>query len=161
MRGGETDEAGWTPFTLAVAAPVAAATMLLAAVALAEAGGWSLLSIGAPRNVAEAAGMANASELLRRIGQGEDPGRVHDVRPEIISSSFTRVSALEAAVGTRRVELVRLLNKRGLIDSVTRARLACLAADIHVKDIVEELAPAGASCIDGAALESLAARTRG
>src|SRR5688572_14187543 len=94
MSGSMPAAGGWTPLTFAIAVPVAASTLLLAVVALAEAGGWSLLSIGPPRNVAEAAGMANASELLRRIGQGEDPGRVHDVRPEIISSAFTRVSAL-------------------------------------------------------------------
>lgn len=145
----------------ALAAPVVAATWLLAAVAVAEMGGRSLLSMGPPRNVAEAAGMASAGELLRRIGLGEGPGAIHDVRREIISSAFTRVSALEAAVGTRRVELVRLLDRRGFITGAMRGHLACLASDIHVKDIVDALAPGGASCVDGATLERVAGRTRG
>lgn len=145
----------------ALAAPVVAATWLLAVVAVAEMGGRSLLSMGPPRNVAEAAGMANAGELLRRIGLGEDPRTIQDVRREIISSAFTRVSALEAAVGTRRVELVKLLDQRGFITGAMRGHLACLASDIHVRDIVEALAPGGASCTDGATLEAVAGRTRG
>jgi hypothetical protein len=153
--------AHWSLFAAALVAPVVGATSLLAVVVVAEMSGRSLLSVGTPRNVAEAAGMANAGELLRRIDLGEDPGRIYDVRPEIISSAFTHISALEAAVGTRRVELVRLLDGRGLITGATRVHLACLASDIHVKDIVEALAPGGASCTDGSTLETLAARTRG
>ena len=149
-------------FAAALAMPIAIVTVLLAVVELAEVGGRPLLSDGGPRNVAEAAGMASASELLRLIDRGEDPSMLYDVRPAIISSAFTRVTALEAAVGTRRVELVQLLDRRGFLDAPgTRAHLTCLAADLEVDDIVTYLAPDGAAaaaCQDGATLAAVSAR---
>ena len=143
-----------------LAAPAMIATLLLVVVVIGEAGGRSLLSEGGPLNIAEAAGTANAGELLRRLGLGEDPTHLYDVRPHILSSDFKRVTALEAAVGARRVELVRLLDRRGLISGAARGYLACLASDLHVSDIVSYLAPDGATCPAGATLQILSARRR-
>jgi hypothetical protein len=142
------------------ALPPLLGTLLLAYVACAEAAGGAPLSDGVALNLAEAAGMARVSEVVRLIEDGHDPSRIEPVRAFILSSTLTQITALEAAVATRRVELVALLDRQGAIHSEdTRAHLACLAVDLEIDDIVEYLAPRGNACRPGAALEAIAQRS--
>ena len=125
---------------LAVALPPMAAVAAVALFAVLEAAGNRSITM-APANIAEAAGLANASEVLRLLRSGEDVSVVMPARPEIISSAIPRISALEAAVWSRHVELVHMLDARGVILGDERRRLACLAADLQIGDIVEYLSP--------------------
>jgi hypothetical protein len=127
--------------------PIVACTALVLLFALAESTGWTPLSYDVPRNVAEAAGMGRGAEVLRFLRQGDDPRRLHEVRPEVISSSITRVTALEAAVWSRRVELIRLLDREGLLDaSGERAHLACIARAIGIADVERHLNASSGDC---------------
>ena len=116
-----------------------------------------------PRNSAEAAALGSASELLRFLRRGEDPGRVYDVRAEVISSAIARATTLEAAMWSRQLEMIQLLDRLGDLPSGPERRaLACLAADLQVEDVVEYLAPEGISdCEVGAAIGRVVARTSG
>jgi hypothetical protein len=124
----------------AVALPASVAMLIVVIFAVMEAAGRAPLST-APQNIAEAAGMGSAAETMRRALYGESAHRVEYVRPEIISARVTRVTALEAAIFSRKLELVRLLDRRGaIVGTGTRLALACLARDIEANDIVEYLA---------------------
>ena len=97
-------------------------------------------SYGRPQNLAEAAGWADAADVLRRLQTGDNPNVVQTLRPEVISSRVTRATALEAAVLSRHVELVRLLDREHtIIGDDSRRHLACIAADIDATDIVAYL----------------------
>ena len=150
--------------------PLACTVALLVPLCAATAGTW-LVTAGermgaapfagvAPRNSAEAAGLANAGDLLRFLRNGEDPRRVYAVRPEIISSAVRRATTLEAAMWSRQLELVQLLDRHWAFDPDERAALACLAADLRIDDIVDYLAPGGTGhCEPGKALERVLARS--
>jgi hypothetical protein len=139
-----------------------AAVIVVLAFAAAEIAGRTPLSYEPPRNLAEAAGMGIGSEALRYLRQGSDPNRVVSVRPDIISSEITRVTALEAAIWSRRVQLVRIFDREGAIaDAAVRRHLACLAAHLAVEEIVAYLAPAGVSdCDPDATIRIITARSR-
>ena len=126
--------------TIAVALPPMVAVAAAAVFAVLEAAGNRSITM-TPANIAEAAGLANASEVLRLLRSGEDVSRVMPARPDIISSAIPRITALEAAVWSRHVELVRMLDHEGVILGDERRRLACLAADLQIGDIVEYLSP--------------------
>ena len=113
--------------------------------------GRTLSSEGPLRNLAEAAAMGSVSEVARFLQAGEDPNTVVEVRPFAISSGIRRVTGLEAAVWHRSAQLMQLLDRTGAIgDGETRRRVTCLAVDLRVEEIVEYLAPDGASsCVPG------------
>lgn len=146
---------------LAAAAPAVAGTFLILAFIGVEMAGSSLSSIRLA-NIAEAAGLGLGGEVLRRATLGEDPRRVQYVRPQIISSAITHVNALEAAVLARKVELVRMLDRRGFIDrEESRRGLACLAADIAAADVAEYLTREDdPACEPGAARRILTMRSK-
>jgi hypothetical protein len=114
-----------------------------------------------PNNSAEAAAMGRAADVLRFLREGEDPRRIYRVDPEIISSAVRQATVLEAAIWSRQVALIRLLDAEGAISSgAERESLACLAADLAVADIAEYLAPGGTGhCEPGQAYEQVLART--
>ena len=113
-----------------------------------------------PLNIAEAAGMANAADVVRRLRLREDPHRIYPVRPEILTSTVTRATAPEAALWSRQVELLRLLDREGaLLGGSVRQELTCLALDIGTSELAEYLTPGGAECEPGAALARLEARS--
>jgi hypothetical protein len=147
---------------VALLVPAVAAMVLLAFFAVAEMSGWTPLSYEPPANIAEAAGMAMESELLRFLRQGQDPSAVYEVRPDIISSSITRVTALEAAIWSRRVRMIDILEREGAIGSdETRRHLVCLAEDIRADELAEQLAPEGAhDCAAGHASRYVEARSQ-
>jgi hypothetical protein len=147
---------------VALAAPIVAAFALVTAVAVGERVGVAPLAGLVPTNSAEAAGMASAVHVARFLQSGADPNHVHPIRGEIISSSVLRATTLEAAMWSRQVELIRLLDRQGAISRADRHGLACLAADLEIDDIVEYLSPEGvADCAPGQALERVLARTSG
>ena len=149
-----------TVLAVMTAAPAALATLAVLVFAAREVSGTTPLSFGPPRNLAEAAGAGQVSEVLRFLREGEDPSRFWPVRPEIISPAVTRPTGLEAALwGGRR--LVELLDRRGFIRNAdTRQHLACLAKDIGNADLVAYLSPGGdPPCEYGAAYASLKARS--
>jgi hypothetical protein len=151
-------------YALAVAGPVVVATLGVIAFSGQELRGEAPFSYGPVRNVAEAAAMGHASEVLRLLAAGQDPNQVWPVRRDIISSTITKVTALEAAVWSRRVQLVELLDRQGVIDDRSRRHLACLANDLEnpVEDIVLYLSPDGPlNCAHGQAIAAVLERSGG
>ncbi len=150
---------------------VACVSVMLAPIGLAVAG-FVWVSIGEStgatpfagtmaRNSAEAAGMGNAAQVLRFLRRGDDPRQVYPIHPSIISSSVLQATTLEAAMWSRQLALIRLLDREATIAGTDeRSGLACLARDLGVDDVVEYLAPDGISCEPGQALERVVARTR-
>lgn len=133
-----------TQFIWAALAPIVAAAALLVAFVGFELAGATPLAYQPPANVAEAAGMGMAAEVLRFMRLGEHPGLVRHVRADIISSSVTRVTALEAAVWSRRLRVIRLLEREGAIGSgPIREHLACVSRHIGADEIEAYLAPGG------------------
>jgi hypothetical protein len=162
MVRGLSDGVGPGTAALTVAAPAVLATLMVLGFSSLELMGRTPFAVGPFRNVAEAAGIGAASEVLRLLGAGEDPTRVQPVRSEIISSSVRHATALEAAVWSRRRELVELLDRRGaIVDSDTRRHLTCLAGDLDVGEIVDYLSPGRSpACVRGDALGVVLQRTR-
>lgn len=146
---------------LALLAPVSAATLVILMVAAGECAGAAPFAGLVPRNSAEAAGLGRAAELLRFLRDGQDPHAVYPVRPEILSSAILRATTVEAAMWSRQVEMIKLLEREGVIDgNEERQALACLAADLKIDDVVEHLSPDGAhGCEPGQALARVTART--
>lgn len=125
---------------LAAALPATAATLAILGFAALETGGKPPLSVH-PQNLSEAAALGSAAETVRRLSLGDSPYRIEAVRSELIASQVMHVTPLEAAVYSRRLELIQLLDSRGLLaDDPLRRTLACLAADIGAADIAEHLA---------------------
>jgi hypothetical protein len=114
-----------------------------------------------PQNVAEAAATGNAAEVIRMIRAGEDPRRVYPLRARIVSSSLRQATALEAAMWSRTLPMVRLLEDQGFIaDPAVRHDLMCLAGDLELPDIAQYLSVAGeAACVKGDAYAHVVART--
>lgn len=141
------------------ALPLCVVTIYLAAVSLTEAGGGSLLAARAPANVAEAAASGRADLVLRLLRHGERADAVYDVHPDVISSAVRRATALEAAIWSRQLELVELLDREGAIPHAERRALACLAGDLGVDDVAEYLGPVEPACVPDEAYNAVAART--
>jgi len=148
---------------LAVAVPLVSATIAVVTFSGLELRGDTPLSDGPVRNVAEATAMGQASEVLRFLAAGEDPNQIWPVRSDIISSTISRVTALEAAVWSRRAQLVELLDRQGaFVNDESRRHVACLASDLEspVEEIVEYLFPEGRpTCTAGQALALVRERT--
>lgn len=142
----------------ALALPLATATAAILWVSLGETAGAAPWAGLVPRNGAEAAGLGSATDLLRFLRAGEDPHAVYDVRPDVISSAIRKATILEAAMWSRQVELVQLLDREGAIAASDRDALTCLAADLKIVDVVAYLAPEGAHCEPGEALQQVADR---
>jgi hypothetical protein len=99
---------------------------------------------------------------MRSLDAGEDPARVREVDPVIVSSSVLRATTLEAAVFARQVGIIEMLALRGAFKE-DRQRLAirCLAVDIEAADIAAFLTRDGDPvCEPQAELERVQERTR-
>jgi hypothetical protein len=151
-----------TAAALAIAGPAVLGTLMIVAFSGLELLGRTPFAVGPFRNVAEAAGLGAASDVLRLLGNGEDPNRVMPVRGEIISSSVKQATALEAAIWSRRLELLELLDRRGaIVDMPTRRHLACLASDLSAVDIATYLSrQTSPDCVRGHELDLVLERTR-
>lgn len=148
--------------TLALLAPLSIAMAAIVWVAAGERVGAAPFAGLAPRNSAEAAGLGRAGDVLRLLRSGENPHEVYAVRPEVMSSAVLYATTLEAAMWSRQLEMVQMLEREGaLVDHDEREELACLAKDLRVDDIVEYLAPGGtAHCEPGKAFERVVAMTK-
>ncbi len=145
------------------AVPIAVVTLGVLRFAVYESAGETPWSLGPPRNIAEAAGLGVGSEILRMLREGQDPHRVWPVRREVISSTITRVTAIEAAVWSRKAQVIELLDREGVLaDPSARQRVFCLSRDLPVDEISDYLTKAGplAPCTPGQVLESVLARSR-
>lgn len=124
---------------LAAAVPAAAATLIVLWFAGAETSGFTPFSMH-PENLAEAAAMGNAAETVRRLSFGQSPYRVERIRGDIIGTDSMQATALEAAVMSKRLELIRLLDSRGaFVGDDVRRNLSCLAEDFGAGEIQEYL----------------------
>ena len=129
---------------------------------LSELGGRTLFSGGPPANIAEAAGLGSGAEVMRMLRTGQDPHVVLPIHPEIISSTIRRASAVEAAVWSRKVQLVELLDREGALAAPgQRHHVLCLARDVGVDEIVAYLVKTdSAPCEgDGRTLTAVQARS--
>jgi hypothetical protein len=142
--------------------PPALATAGILWFSLAEISGRTPFSSGPPANIAEAAGLGSGAELLRLLRERQNPHVVLSLSPDVISSTVTKASAVEAAVWSRRLQVIELLDREGaLADPAERHNLLCLARDLDVDEIVTYLAKTdSAPCEDGRALAAVQARSR-
>jgi hypothetical protein len=144
---------------LAVCGPVAVAGALLLFFVVSDVAGHTPFVYTAPRNMAEAAALGMAADVLRSLRGGGDPTAVQTVGPEIISSNVTRVTTVEAAIWGRELALVRMLDREGAIRGDDRRRLACVARAIRSTEIAEYLSPHGGdTCDPEATLAAIEAR---
>ena len=158
MTESPTSSPGGTMLVIGVTAPIVLATIAVLTFAGLEIAGRTPSALGPPRNIAEAAAMGAASEVLRLFEAGEDPNRVLPVRPEIISSTITRVTGLEGAIWSHHWEMVDMLDR----DAATRQHLLCLTSDLRDPDILNYLSPGRTpECVQGAALDRVRARSEG
>ena len=88
-----------------------------------------------PLNVAEAAAMAKSGEVLRFLRQGQDPAAAYPVRADVVSGEAMRLTAFQAAVWSRRGQMVSLLDREGLLTAARRSEMACLAGEMEAAEI--------------------------
>jgi hypothetical protein len=145
----------------ALAAPLCAVIVSVTAVMLIERGGGTLFAARVPANLAEAAASGRADLVVRYLRSGQQPSSVYAIHPDVISSAVLEATALEAAIWSRQVELIELLDREGAIPHGTvRPALACLATDLGAADIVQYLTGRGdTSCVPEQALSAVMART--
>lgn len=111
------------------------------------------------RNSAEAAAAGDAAAMLRLVRSGENPTWVRQVRPDLISSAITQVTTLEAALWSRRINMIRALDRAGaIVGDDQRRSLACLARDLDQPDVADYLAP-GAPCVRDQEVKRVVARS--
>ena len=91
---------------------------------------------------------------------GDNPSRIHPIRGDIISPKIRHATTLEAALWSRHIEMIRVLDREGaIVDAEQRRELACLAVDLELPEVANYLAPERA-CVPGAVLERIIARSR-
>jgi hypothetical protein len=146
---------------LAVAAFPGLVFLLIAGHAAAERAGLEPLA-WRPANIVEAAAAGDAAYVLRDLRRGVDPRRALPVAPDVLPDPIRLATPLEAAVWSRRLEPIEVLERNAGLDGRERAALACLALDWGAPEIARHLA-AGADpiCVPGRALAEVEARTTG
>ena len=152
-----------SPAALALAAPPCLAMVCVLAIAIGERSGTTVFGAVPPANLAEAAATARGDDVVRRLALGEDRFRVYPLRPEAISSTVLVATPMEAAMWSKQLLMIHLLDRGGAVrDAAHRHELACLAADLDAEDIVEYLSPEGApDCVRDEARLRVVARTTG
>lgn len=142
-----------------LAGPIVGACVWLALIAGGESAGRRPFADAPLQNSAEAAAAADPAAMLRFIRQGDDPTRIHPVRRDLISSQILKATTLEAAMWSRRIEMIRLLDREGaIVGEDQRRELACLAADLDLSDVAAYLAP-DARCERGVAVRQIVSRS--
>jgi hypothetical protein len=138
-----------SPRTVALVALAVAPALIMLAVSVWTVFGW-LVGI-APlwpepnQTLSEAAALKNSGEVVRLITRDRvDPNRVWPMR-EGISNAAPNMTALEAAVRDRRVEMVTVLLQHGAQppDAAARAELICLAVQSGAPEIADALLQTG------------------
>ena len=101
-----------------------------------------------PLTLPEAASLRANAEIVRLIQHGADPSAPGVVRAGYIKSNAITLTPLEAAVGIRREDTVKLLLDSGAaMDVATWTRLICFARQEHAGDVerlLDSRRPAGA-----------------
>jgi hypothetical protein len=144
---------------LLMAIPTAAVVAATLGIAGGEWAGRNALGAPPFRNSAEAAAAGDAPAALRFLRMGDNPSRIHPIRSEIISSRIRNATTLEAALWSGHIEMIRVLDREGaIVDDDQRRELACLALDLDLEEVANYLAPER-SCVEGAALERIIARS--
>jgi hypothetical protein len=151
-----------TVLALAISLPVVAATAWMLVIMAGERAGAAPFSAPPWRNSAEAAAAGDAATMLLLIRQGDDPTRVHHVPPGLISSAIARVTTLEAAIWSRSISMIRVLDREGaIVGADQRHDLACLAVDLDAPETADYLVPAAQrTCVPGRAADRVAQRSR-
>jgi hypothetical protein len=112
---------------VAATVPAAAAVVLLAIFVTAEAAGLRPFASPPDANVAEAVAWGDAGQALAFIASGQDPNARWTIRQHVLDShGDLHVTAVQAAVLSRRAELVELMFRHGARPDNPRG-LACLA----------------------------------
>jgi hypothetical protein len=145
---------------LLVALPPALALGGVLSLAAGERAGFTPLAYPPPRNSAEAAAIGDAASMLQLLLR-EQPGTMHTLRPGALSDGIVVATTVEAAIWSRLVELVEVLDKQSAVtaDRSERASLACLAIDLDADEIATYLVGALPMCEPGAALRRMRARS--
>lgn len=146
---------------VALAVPPLLAIACGLAVGIAERSGVPLFAAVPPANLAEAAAVGRADDVVLRLRRGEDPRAVYDLRAEFISSAVLKATPAEAAMWSRQLLLIQLLDREGVLGGgAHRHELACLAADLEIEDVVAYLSPGGPpACAPQQARDRVLART--
>jgi hypothetical protein len=119
-----------------VALPPLVVTLALAAFAVLETAGAHPLTDGLPRNAAEAVAMHDHAALLRFMASPSGARDMATVRKGILGDRLMFATPAEAAVLAHDRGALDLLASRGAWGDADRARLACLAGDVHDASLV-------------------------
>lgn len=124
---------------IAVALPPLALAALTVAMLLAAVAGRHPMWHVPEFNLSEAAGSRDAASVVWLILRGEDPNAPRAVRAGIIDTrQYPSMTPIEAALESRRVEIVHLLLQRGaVVDEARRAAYTCKAKSRGDDDIVK------------------------
>ena len=143
-----------------LAVPIVCGTLAVAVVAAVEAAGGSAFGDVGPANSAEAAALGDAAMVTRSIRFGDDPTRVHALRPAFISPQVLRATTPEAALWSRQLEMIKLLDREGaIVGAASRRDLACLAIDLGLPHIADYLVSPAPACVPGDAMRRMVERT--
>jgi hypothetical protein len=130
------------PLRVAAAVPAALAGVAsLALVAMALAGASPVWAVR-PQTLPEAAALRDPADVARRIAAGENPYAPGVVRDGVVADTDKDLSlnALEAAIGSRRSEVVQLiLFAAPPRDTAVWERATCLAALVGDRDVTAAL----------------------
>ena len=131
--------------------PVAGAVFWLGVLGMSAATGVHPIWRLAPRNVAEAAALRDASAAVRRVEHGESVNTPGEVRRRVILDDAAVVSPIEAAAGGRDETIVQLIFDLGATpDAATWHRAFCISDEESVRAVLKSHQPPGASemCAD-------------
>ena len=120
-----------------LALPPSLVTVALAMVACLEIGGAHPLTLGPPRNVAEAIAMRDEAAAMRLLEAGADVNDIGMIRRGVLFDRVVLASPLETAVLVDEPPTLEFLMSRGA--QFSREHLACLAADIGARHVLPQL----------------------
>jgi hypothetical protein len=87
-------------------------------------------------NLAEAAGSRDAATVVWLISNGEDATRIRSIRPGVLDERWHHLTPLEAAVESRRVEMIDLLLRHGVaLAEAQRVSFSCRARQRGDEDV--------------------------
>jgi len=134
---------------LVVAAPIAAATLLVAMYTGLEMLGFHVLT-DRPLNLAEAVIDDDPPAVMRQLFAGVSPVERYDIGEDVFRPPHGRMTPLEAAVVRDHASLLGLLLRQGVpLDRATRAHLLCLAGRTGAKDVLKVLEQPGVAAVCG------------
>jgi hypothetical protein len=124
----------------AAALPAAAVGAASALLVVLSAAGINPVWATQPMTMSEAAVMRDPAMVARGIASGEDPYVARTVRRGLLVEQDLELTALEAAIGARRGEVVEyLLFAAPPRDAATWERATCLAAAVGDRDVTAVL----------------------